>query len=136
MEDIDKDFALLMISRYGEDRFYHCCSRTGGEFSALILHMHLNDSERFRSHQYLLSIKIDPYLKPSDARPSETHREAICRIAYGFVRFYKEMGLRSHELPSELNARMILGEQNKWVAGYVKLINSFPNWDVDRLLPE
>jgi len=135
MEEIDRDFAMEMISKYGEDRFYHCCKRTGGGISALLLHMDLNGSEKEESRQRLISIGINPFAKP-EVIIEETGREIVCRIAYGFVRYYKEMGLKRHELPSSMNARMIFGEENKWVSGYVKLLDSFPNWSLDKILPE
>lgn len=136
IEEIDKDFAQTIISRYGEERFYHCCKRTGGGISALKLHMDLNQLDKYSSRRCLLSMGIDPYSKPVAGPSEENHRETMCRIAFGFVRFYKEMGRRDHELPAELNARMILGENNKWVSGYVKLLDSFPDWDLDKVLPE
>jgi hypothetical protein len=135
MEDMDKDFATKMIKVYGEERFYHCCKRTGSGLSVLKLHMALNESERLDSYRYLLSVGIDPYARPVSG-PDETHRETMCRIAYGFVRFYKEMGRKKHELPPELNARMVFGEQNQWVINYVKLLDSFPDWNLDKLVPE
>ena len=127
MEQIDKDFALEMISLYGEDRFYNCCKRTGGGLATLKLHMELNGTTRDKSRERLLSIRIDPYARPV-AGPAETSRETVCRIACGFVRFYKELGRRSHELPAKLKARMLLGETNEWVREYASLLQTFPDW--------
>ena len=134
MDELNKDFAMEMVSEYGEERFYHCCKRTSGGLYVLKLHMDINESDSENSRRYLLSIGIDPYAHPSVIL--ETPRETMCRIAFGFVRFYKEMGLRKHELPASLNARMILGEQNKWVSGYVALLDSFPDWNLDVILPK
>lgn len=131
MEEMEKDFAKKMIDVYGEERFYHCYKRTGsGGLSVLKLHMDLNDCDRSTSYHYLRTIGIDAYARPA-ASLEETHREVVCRIAYGFVKFYKEMGRKKHELPAELNVRMIFGENNNWVSKYVKLLDSFPDWHLD-----
>lgn len=136
MDQSDRDFADEMIKRYGEERFYHSCKRTGGGLSSLKLHMAINDSELEESRMRLLSLGFTAGdMRQLKVDNDEPINESLCRIAFGFVRFYKEMGLRSHELPSSMNARMILCDQNRWTSGYVKLLNSFPDWNFEKVLP-
>lgn len=133
MDQSDRDFAEEMIKKYGEERFYHSCKRTGGGLSSLKLHMAINDSEPYESKMRLFSLGFTSSdMRQLKVANDEPVGESLCRIAFGFVRFYKEMGLRNHELPPSMNVRMILCDQNKWTSGYVKLLDSFPDWDFER----
>lgn len=135
MDVIDKEFAIEMIKKYGEDRFYHSCKRTMDSVSTLKLHMDLNGFDREKSQRFLRSVGIERMSKKIGVE-KETSREIVCRIAFGFVRYYKEFGLKTHKLPEIMNARMIFGETNKWVVGYVRLLETFPDWNLDKVLPE
>lgn len=128
MDQLDRDFAGELIKKYGEDRFYHSCKRTRDSYSALRLHMELNSCGREESERFLRSIGIDRMSHRVGAG-KETPREILCRIACGFVRYFKEFGLRTHKLPSVLHARMLLGETNEWVRSYAKLLETFPDWE-------
>lgn len=127
MDEIDKDFAEEMISRYGADRFYHSCKRTGSAADAFRLHMQLNGHNGLESAKFLASIGIN-YMEES-IFVFDAGRETMCRIAYGLVRYYKEFALRDHRLPPVLHARMVLGGDNEWVKKYVELLRAFPDWN-------
>jgi hypothetical protein len=126
IEQTDRDFAEELIRHYGEDRFYHSCKRTAGYVEALWLRSQLTGGEREESARFLASIGIRPSVNTWVA---ESGREAVCRVAYGLVRYYKDFALKEHKLPPVLNARMILGESNEWVRKYSELLQTFPDWN-------
>jgi hypothetical protein len=129
MDDTNKDFAKELIKQYGEDRFYHCCNRTSNTAQTLRVYHTLNEdhdlqtcSQFFKTLNLPAQEWISRGLKLSNV---EDLRVDLCRISFGFSRYWKEFGLKSYILPDHLHARMILGEKNEWVEKYIETIKKF-----------
>jgi hypothetical protein len=139
IDEGNKEFAEELIKKYGEDRFYHSCIRTSGPEHTVITYMILNelsggmdDAEACRSFFTGIGLgsKVKPQLLPFLKHMAQQYeaRQNMCRIAFGFCRFWKEFGLRTHVLPDHLHARMLLDEPNEWVRNYAQLLEKFPDW--------
>ena len=126
------DFAQELIKQYGEDRFYHCSNRTTEPSTTTLLYIALNegcDKETCNSFFRSIGLSQCVWLYTANYKDIDLRLE-LCRIAYGFCRWWKEFGLRTHKLPFHLHARMILDQKNEWTERYVKLIETFPDWQM------
>lgn len=139
--DTNIDFALEMIKKYGEDRFYHNLRRTEsdeyGNIRTVIIYAILNqDTDKESCNNFFRSIQLKDCIWQWDFdRITITEstlfglkvdlRLEMCRTAYGFSKRFKEFGLRTCELPDHIHARMILGEKNEWVIKYLKFIEEY-----------
>lgn len=132
IDEENKTFAEELMKKYGEDRFYHSCHRTSGNIQTSLVYMALNENHEninafFNSiglpacggNSSTLASIMEPLLEP---------RTNMCRIAFGFCRYWKEFGLKTHKLPFNLHARMVFGDKNEWVENYIKLLDKFPDW--------
>jgi hypothetical protein len=135
MNEENRDFANELIKQYGEDRFYHCCMRTSSPYATAEMWLLLNaddsltrEENKRNCHQFLESISIRPgFVSGIPLHPVDDFMRAdLCRIAFGFCRWWKEFGLKKMNLPANIHARMVLGENNEWVRNYVKLLNDEP----------
>jgi hypothetical protein len=140
-EDTNKDFAKELIERYGEDRFYHSCSRTKSEEKVfwgnlakrtLSVYLYLNtNTDKETCDNFFRSLGLKDCVWPTfidkipisiKSFPKIEPRKEMCRIAYGLSFYFKEFGLKTYKLPMHIHARMILGEKNEWVESYLKII--------------
>jgi hypothetical protein len=139
------DFAEELIKQYGEDRFYHCSNRTTPPAKTTLVYIVLNENCTQEScNSFFRSIGLEQcvWRYHPDRKDFMSKRllddpnfaldlhEEMCRIAFGFCRWWKEFGLRTHKLPFHLHARMVLDKKNEWVDQYVKLIETFPDWQL------
>jgi hypothetical protein len=132
MTDDDRQFAKELIEFLGEERFYHCCKRTSSPMNTLRLHNELNKCTVEQSETSLRAIGITmnlPHAGFTFQSGIEDTYHNLCRIAFGFCRFWKEFGRKTHTLPDHIHARMVLGENNEWTKQYVELLQKFPDWN-------
>lgn len=133
MTEDDRQFAKELIEFLGEERFYHSCKRTSSPVVTMTLHNELNKCTVEQSETSLRKIGIQIH-QPAHVGYTflpciyETHQH-LCRIAFGFCRFWKEFGRKTHTLPDHIHARMTLGENNEWTKQYVELLQKFPDWN-------
>jgi hypothetical protein len=147
-DDLSRQFAHDLIKHYGEDRFYHSCLRTSSVAACAGMWLALNcetvgEDETRRMVEYLESIGIHDsigirehvYLYQQHISSAEELRfddknlwENLCRVSFGFCRWWREFGLKTHKLPVHIHARMILGENNEWTRNYTSLVERFPDW--------
>jgi hypothetical protein len=126
----ETEFAKELMQHFGEDRFYHCCLRVDKtEGVALAVHLRSMlgplEDEPAQCVKFFSSIgiNVDRTLVSKIFRhPAEIKWEDMCMIAFGFCKFWKEFGRKTHKLPAHLHARMILGAKNEWVEKYVELL--------------
>jgi hypothetical protein len=142
------EFARELIHNFGADRFYHChirmcrlswgiyesswglrdCS-AGPAFFEVVDAVHVYTMlgppelppwkcvEFFKS----IGVQIDERLASTALRhPASIEWKEMCMVAYGFCKHWKEMGRKTPTLPSNLHARMILGEKNEWTEEYAR----------------
>lgn len=141
MDELNKDFAEELMRQYGEDRFYHCCLRTSNDFSTAEMWLMLNwkddltteenyeDCIRSLNNLGIRNVPTGILGYKGRMEPVTDHvRSDMCRIAFGFCRWWKEYGLRTHKLPAHLHARMVLGDNNEWVKNYMNLLETYPEW--------
>lgn len=129
------EFAKELMQHFGEDRVYHCCRRTAGlHFAILAVQIRLAlepTSEPRQCVEFFRSIGIEineSLVSKVFRHPSQKEQikwEDMCMVAFGFCKFWKEFGRRTHNLPGHLHARMILGEKNEWTEKYVELLEDF-----------
>jgi len=129
MSDTNIDFAEDLIKSFGEDRFYHCCHRMSGRKQTVFLYHKLNKNiEVEKCLQFFNNIGLNAdgnihsiivLCNNLNFTDIVDMREEMCKIAYGFSRFWKEYGLRRHVLPDHIHVRMLLAEKNEWVENYI-----------------
>jgi hypothetical protein len=130
------DFARELVQHFGQDRFYHCYMRNGGNIvHAVQIHAALAPPEiqpwQFVEFFNSIGLRIDESLASKAIRhPEKTVEwEDMCRVAFGFCKFWKEFGRRTHELPDHIHIRMILGDKNEWTEKYAELLIENKNPD-------
>ena len=145
MTEDDRQFAKELIEFLGEERFYHSCKRTSSPNQTLLLHNELNKCTPEQSEASLRAMGINHWIISNTPSPAgytpnfgagyttlptiENPYHNLCRIAFGFCRFWKEFGRKTHTLPDHIHARMVLGENNEWTKKYVELLRKFPDWN-------
>ena len=143
-EEMDgSEFARELIRHFGDDRFYHCHLRmTGGNvLGTLHIYAMLEPPELppWKCVEFFKSIgvKTDETLVGKVLRhPGIIGWDEMCMVAYGFCKFHKEFGRRTHGLPDHLHARMILGSKNKWTEQYARMLEDLKEeMDEVRKLP-
>jgi hypothetical protein len=128
------EFAKELTQHFGNDRFYHCYLRNDGSIiDAICIYALLGPSEMqpwqvvefFKS----IGIMVEETLAGKILRSPEKTIDwnDMCRVAFGFCKFWKELGRRSHELPDHIHARMILGEKNAWTEKYAATLEDLKN---------
>jgi hypothetical protein len=136
MDEENREFAQELIKKYGSDRFYHSCLRTSDVQTTLRIYFNLNEHDDFKCSEFMrdIGIYVDEFLFKESAlipkiQPTtkvelsrEDARFHLCRIAFGFCLNWRELGLRTPELPAHIQSRMILGESNQWVENYALII--------------
>jgi hypothetical protein len=141
------EFARELINHFGPDRFYHCYRRMGGSLlGAVHIYAMLGPPELppWKCVEFFKSIgiQIDDNLASSvvsrrRAAPGLIEWRAMCMVACGFCKSWKDFGLKTRTLPDHLHARMILGEKNEWIEEYAKLLEYFKEeMDEVRKLPD
>lgn len=116
------EFARELIQHFGNDRFYHCYLRNDGSvIDAIRIYNLLGPSEMqpWQVVEFFKSIGIMVEAGNVLRSPEKNiDWNDMCRVAFGFCKFWKELGRRSYELPDHIHARMILGEKNAWTEKY------------------
>ena len=119
------EFARELAQHFGKDRFYHCYLRNDGSIiDAICIYALLSPSEMqpWQVVEFFKSIGIivEETLARNVLRRLEKtiDWDDMCRVAFGFCKFWKELGRRSHELPDQIHTRMILCEKNAWTEKY------------------
>jgi hypothetical protein len=132
------EFARDLIQHFGNDRFYHCYLRNDGSIiDAVCIYTLLGpaDMQPWQSVDFFKSIGImvEETLATNILRGCNIEREKtidwidMCRVAFGFCKFWKELGRRTHRLPDHIHVRMILGEKNEWTEKYAAVLEDLKN---------
>lgn len=127
MRESDADFAREMLKAFGEDRFYHALARNGIPLEAKMVYVGLGGTEEgWQRLSNELKIKAGRQTALWKLDPSEDGEDEIgvllCRTACVISEAYKEFALKGPELPANIHARMVLGEQNGWTRRYIKVL--------------
>jgi len=123
MTESEKNFALEVIKKYGEDRFYHSCLRTSDHFTTAKIYKEINeDATKNQISQFLNMLGINLVEKTNQWNNDETGTEAICRIIYGLFKYKKQFAIKASRLPDALHNRMVLTNKNEWIKKYIELI--------------
>jgi hypothetical protein len=129
------EFARELVQEFGNDRFYHCYLRNDGTIiDAICIYALLGPSEikPWQVVEFFKSIGItveEMLVENILRRPPEKIIDwsDMCRVAFGFCKFWKELGRRKYELPDHIHARMILGEKNEWTEKYAATLEDLKN---------
>lgn len=127
MVDIEIDFAKELMTKFGEDRFYHAMLRWGQPRELKLVHLALGGTEqgwiqkcdelRLRMVEEMTSFPIRPDFAEGEAW------EAMCRTACT-LSVCKEYAMRGKVLPPSIHARMVMGNQNQWTKKYVEWLDT------------
>ena len=121
------EFAKELAQHFGNDRFYHCYLRNDGRIiDAICIYILLGPSE-MRPWQVVeffksIGIMVEEMLVKNVPEEKIIDWSDMCRVAFGFCKFWKVLGRRSHELPDHIHARMILSEKNTWTEKYAAML--------------
>ena len=129
------EFARELIKHFGPDRFYHCYKRMGGDLSGSVHIYTMLSPPEHRQAKY-------PVHSPPPWKCAEFFKSigmqidgsvfqhlgpiewgAMCMVAYGFCKSWKEFGLKTRTLPDSIHARMILGDKNEWTEEYARMLD-------------
>jgi len=128
MKDIEIDFAKDLVSRFGEDRFYHAMIRWGFSHELVLTHIALGGTEQEWTRKCdelrLGSVEGIASFPPGHDFLEGEAWEVMCRTAYALSLHFKEYAIKRKALPSSIHARMLMGSQNKWTKKYIEWLGA------------